>query len=83
MFVHIQKTAGISIVSALSKHGGKGNFHQHILDMLAEAKPNKNYFKFAFVRNPWDRAVSRYFYVKANSKSRKKKRLERYRKSTF
>ena len=83
MFVHIQKTAGISIVNALLKHGGKGRFHQHILDMLAESELNKNYFKFAFVRNPWDRAVSRYFYVKANSKNKKKTRIKRYKNSTF
>ena len=28
-----------------------------------------NYFKFAFVRNPWDRAVSFYFYMKQSTEN--------------
>jgi len=85
IFVRIQKTAGGSIKSALSGQCRfKNPFHQHILDMLEEAKPNKNYFKFCFVRNPWDRTVSRYFYNRKNSyKAENKERLKRYRNSTF
>lgn len=79
MFVHIQKTAGRSITGSLCKYGNNV-FHQHILDILKEKKSDRNYFKFAFVRNPWDRAVSRYFHVKSNSS---KQRLKRYRNSTF
>ena len=37
---------------------------QHLKINQYEPQKAKNYFTFSFVRNPWDRMVSEYFYIK-------------------
>jgi hypothetical protein len=63
IFIHVPKAAGTSILHALS---GKriDRDHASYSDYL-KASPKKfnQYFKFTFVRNPWDRIVSAYFYL--------------------
>ncbi len=59
IFVHIQKTAGISIKNSLFSITGteKINSSHSFLKTLDLVSPEE-YFKFCFVRNPWDRLVS-------------------------
>jgi hypothetical protein len=79
IFVHITKCGGTSVETALKKYGGeylwnrdemKNENHQfiHKKHALAEkyslTKYWKNSFKFTFVRNPWSREISAYFYRK-------------------
>jgi chondroitin 4-sulfotransferase 11 len=57
VFIHIPKTGGISIHQVLRSKPCDRNhaeLHTHEFD--------ENYFKFMFVRNPWDRIVSCYNY---------------------
>jgi hypothetical protein len=62
IFIHIPKTAGTSI------HGALGNpERKHApLSRYAAYDPERTaaYFKFAFVRNPWDRFLSAYSYLR-------------------
>jgi chondroitin 4-sulfotransferase 11 len=69
ILVHIQKTGGASIESVLrdndssiGSHLHQGQRHMFARDirMLVTAEVWNEYFKFAFVRNPWDRLVSWY-----------------------
>ncbi|TMV10350.1 sulfotransferase family protein [Ruegeria sediminis] len=74
VFVHIPKTGGSSI-AALLKHDRLVDTKSNEVDPrgqgrdtmveLVEALGDEadDYFKFAFVRNPWDRFVSAYHYV--------------------
>jgi hypothetical protein len=60
IFVHIQKTGGNSVCTALGLP--KNHPHKHmsaveLRDIYGEAAWNSA-FKFAFVRNPWERLVS-------------------------
>jgi len=62
-FLHIGRTGGTSIDYAFC--GGVAT-HKHwrpneVIDLIGIEKW-KEYFKFSFVRNPWDRMVSMYFY---------------------
>lgn len=62
IFIHIPKAAGTSVAQTLF---GQGSRHVPYFE-YEKANPWKfrRYFKFAFVRNPWDRLVSTYFFLK-------------------
>ena len=78
IFVHIDKTAGSSIEKTLDPSlkeykSGYTNFKgkHYSAKTLSEKFPSefKEYFKFSFVRNPFEREVSLYFfYVKTRFK---------------
>jgi hypothetical protein len=59
IFVHIPRTAGTSIANAL---GIYKKHHRHFFarKYIAIRPDWDDCFKFSFVRNPWDRAVSLY-----------------------
>jgi len=64
VFVHIPKSAGTSIVDVL---GGDTVSRSHLpayIYKTADPERYDEYFKFTFVRNPWDRVVSTYEYWK-------------------
>jgi hypothetical protein len=68
IFVHIRKTAGNSIRNILGDCDGESSglhFHDHLSHhkkYLSEQQFSE-YFKFTFVRNPWDSRVSLYKYL--------------------
>ena len=91
IFIHIPKSAGTSLISALSNPVNPGARdinhlpfdpdaymfdppppHLRIEDYVKYGYITKekldSYFKFAFVRNPWDRMVSEYKYRRHPSK---------------
>jgi hypothetical protein len=63
IFIHIPKTAGIAIYSSLGITDQPS--HKTIFDY---AEYRDEYFSFAFVRNPWERALSSYLYIKAGGR---------------
>ena len=66
IFIHVPKVAGTSILAALGKKTLLGREHL-AWHVFQSANPEKfaSYFKFAFVRNPWDRTLSAYRYLAA------------------
>lgn len=64
IFIHIPKTAGISISKCLFGNLGGGHKKIEIYQIVFNKIEFDTYFKFTFVRNPWDRLVSAYFYLK-------------------
>jgi hypothetical protein len=64
IFIHIPKAAGTSILSALAKNKKIRRDHApwYVYNNYNRWK-FEHYFKFAFVRNPYDRAVSTYEYL--------------------
>ena len=60
LFIHINKTGGRSVETAL----GCVYEHKTARQKIEEIGPDvwNDKFTFAFVRNPWDRAVSQYAY---------------------
>lgn len=65
IYVHIPKVAGISINRAL--FGNLGGSHRSIFDysLIFKQSEFNSYYKFTFVRNPWDRILSAYLFLKA------------------
>jgi len=61
IFIHIPKTAGSSI-----KKLGQLDYNGHVRAAAIRNRVShevwSTYFKFAFVRNPWDRFLSLYCY---------------------
>jgi chondroitin 4-sulfotransferase 11 len=64
IFVHIPKCAGVSVANALYGNGAGG--HATFDDYLRVFEPRAmlQYFKFTVVRNPWDRLVSAFHFLK-------------------
>ena len=66
IYIHIIKTAGTSIRASLGKDKeqikcGGHSTAKTIKKRVSEATW-ENYFKFSFVRNPWDKMVSQWWY---------------------
>jgi len=65
IFVHIPKTAGVSVCRAL--FGNLAGAHRPIFEyqIVFRQREFDSYFKFTFVRNPWDRVHSAYRFLQA------------------
>lgn len=64
IFIHIPKTAGNSVVNYLfDSTVGPGHYSASYYKNRSINNFN-NFFKFAVIRNPWDRFVSAFFYLK-------------------
>ena len=64
IFIHITKSAGTSVAKCLF---GYLPYHYTAIDyrVIYGRRTFNKYFKFAFVRNPWDRVYSAFRYLKA------------------
>jgi hypothetical protein len=73
IFVHVNKTGGTSIRKSLTQYCEGGDFLPGHLNFnsksfnyyLPKLDDTNRKFKFGFVRNPWDKMVSQYFYNRA------------------
>jgi hypothetical protein len=63
IFVHIPKTAGVSIARALYDGLGAGHLGIHDYEMALRPVVVSGYFMFTLVRNPWDRLYSAYTFL--------------------
>lgn len=63
IFVHVPKTGGVSIAKSL--FGNLGGGHATVKEYETAFQENyEQYFKFSFVRNPWDRIYSAFCFLK-------------------
>lgn len=76
LFLHLPKTGGTSINKFLNnkfKNNERDFGHPYLLEYTYDEKTDRysnldDYFKFTIVRNPYDRLVSAFFYIKKYSK---------------
>ncbi len=64
IYIHIPRTGGVSVCKALFKNLGGSHRYGTTLRMLF-GRDFDRYFKFSFVRNPYDRVYSAYNFLKA------------------
>lgn len=72
IFIHIPKVAGISIEESL--FNGKVGHHTAVEYKQSDEVKFNSYFKFAFVRNPYDRLKSAFYYLKGGGRNEFDKR---------
>jgi len=98
VFIHIPKTAGMSVRHVLGAYATVGvwahpfsiqqrnkELQKHVFARTAIKYVNKwnEYFTFAFVRNPWDWVVSIYFYIKRDRRDPRHKKIQSMNFNTF
>jgi hypothetical protein len=64
IFIHIPKAAGVSVNLELFHNLGGGHRWLRDYKLIYSKKELDQYFKFTIVRNPWDRLLSAYFFLK-------------------
>ncbi len=68
LFIHIPKTAGLSLAFTLFGSSCAGHGSIHVLRSLFRGEEWRRLPTFTFVRNPWDRLVSAYQYLKTGGR---------------
>lgn len=64
IFIHVPKCAGVSVTNALFGNYAGGHRPLYLYLALYGSRQFDQMFKFTFVRNPWDRISSAYFFLK-------------------
>lgn len=64
IFVHIPKCAGISVGNSLFGHTPGSHMSVLTFQLIYSKEEYDRYFKFTFIRNPWDRLVSAFHFLK-------------------
>ena len=75
IFIHIPKCAGTSISQALFGNFGGGHILAADYQWLYAPEEYTEFFKFTFVRNPWDRLVSAFYFLKSGGITDEDKRF--------
>ncbi len=76
VFIHINKTAGTSIIKLTGKPFRKHLTVKNVIEVIGQKKWDEAY-KFTVIRNPWDKVVSHYkFRIKMNESKMAKKRID-------
>ncbi len=83
IFVHVPKCAGVSVSKAL--YGNLAGGHTTLDGYLNIFEPTEvfSYFKFTIVRNPWDRLVSAFHFLKADGLKDKDKNWSEHELKNF
>lgn len=70
VFVHIPKAAGLAV--SFGMYGRKTGDHRTVCDykLCFTEGEFDSFFKYAFVRNPWDRLVSAFHYLKPGGRNK-------------
>lgn len=71
VFTEVPKTATCSMSSVLSPYNEEKLDKHAYISSLSDCIIFENYFKFAFIRNPWDRSFSYYQQMKKKPKGLK------------
>ena len=74
-FIHIPKTGGCSIKQILKHYEDDSTvpiYHRTVSKVIWKYGYTKDYYKFSFVRNPWDRFVSAFMYLRGGGQRKQK-----------
>jgi hypothetical protein len=74
IFIHIPKCAGQSVRASLFENLLPGHINVYTYQMVFDKDEFDRYFKFTIVRNPWDRLVSAYVFLKNGGAHEKDKK---------